>query len=147
MSDILPPMLERYGLTAALLWYTDKFTTQMHIPVTVNDSSLKDVRLPHPVELGLFRVTQEALTNVAKHAQATRVEIALKAQGNDILMTITDDGVGFDPQVAPTEQDERWGLSIMRERASVIGALFTIKSLPGEGTKVILRVSRDHIPA
>lgn len=147
MSDFLPPMLERYGLTAALLWYTDKFTTQNHIPVTVNDASLKDVRLPHPVELGLFRIAQEALNNVAKHAQASKVEIMLKDEGNDILMTVSDDGVGFDPRTVPTEQDQHWGLSIMRERASVIGASFTIKSLPGQGTKVILRVSKDHIPA
>lgn len=141
ISGFLPPMLERYGLTAALLWYTEKFTTRTNIPVMVNDYNLKDLRLPHPVELGLFRIVQDALNNIADHAQATQVEIKLKDMGNFILITVTDNGVGFDAQFVTAGQDEHCGLSMMRERARAIGASFEINSLPGRGTKIILRFS------
>lgn len=144
MSDFLPPMLERYGLTAALLWYTQKFSTRTSIPVTVNDYNLKDLRLPPSAELGLFRIAQEALNNIAKHAQATLVEIELKDEGGYILVTVTDNGVGFDAHELLNRQEEHWGLFIMRERARAIGASFNIKSLPGTGTKVVLRTPRSE---
>jgi signal transduction histidine kinase len=147
MSDFLPPMLERYGLPAALLWYAEKFTTHTNIPVTVNNYNLQDLRLPREIELGLFRIGQEALNNIAKHAQAAQVEIELKDDGSYILVTVTDNGVGFDLRETTTsQQNERWGLSIMQERAMAIGASFNLKSLPGKGTKVILRVSKDPLP-
>lgn len=144
MSDFLPPMLEHYGLTAALLWYTQKFTDRTHIPIKVNDYNLRDLRLPHEIELGLFRIVQEALTNVAKHAHATQVEIELKDDGNYILMMVVDNGVGFDPSVVSSGQDERWGLYIMRERARAIGASFNIKSLHKQGTKLIIRIAKNQ---
>lgn len=144
MSDFLPPMLDRYGLTAALLWYTQKFTKRTNIPVTVNDYNLHDLRLPQQVELGLFRIAQEALNNVAKHTQASQTEIELKDEGGYILMTITDNGAGFDPRAVPTDQDAHWGLAIMRERAWAIEASFDINSAPGQGAKIILRVPRKQ---
>jgi two-component system sensor histidine kinase UhpB len=144
MSDFLPPMLDRYGLTAELLWYTQKLTKRTAIPITVNDYNLHDIRLPRDVELGLFRIAQEALNNVAKHAQATQVEIELKDEGGHILMAVTDNGVGFEPRSAPAGQDEHWGLAIMRERARAIDAAFSIKSAPGKGAKILLRVPRSQ---
>lgn len=145
VSDFLPPMLERYGLTAALLWYTEKFTTRTSIPIKVNDYNLKDLRLLRAVELGLFRIVQEALNNVVEHAHATHVEIELKDEGGSILIALTDNGVGFYPSAVLAEQDdERWGLFIMRERARSIGASFNIKSAPGKGTKVILRTQKSQ---
>lgn len=144
MSDFLPPMLDRYGLTAALLWYTQKLTKRVGIPITVNDYNLHDLRLPREVELGLFRIAQEALNNVVKHAQATQVAIELKDDGGHILMTVIDNGVGFEPRSAPAGQDEHWGLAIMRERARAIDAEFSIKSAPGKGAKILLRVPRSQ---
>ncbi len=145
MSDFLPPMLDRYGLTAALLWYTQKLTKRTGIPILVNDYNLRDLRLPRPVELGLFRIAQEALNNVAKHTQATRTEIELKDEDGYILMTVTDNGPGFDPRSkVSVGQDEHWGLVIMRERARAIDASLEIKSAPGEGTRIILRVPRNQ---
>ncbi len=143
MSDFLPPMLDRYGLMAALLWYTQKLTKRTNMPIMVNDYNLHDVRLRREVEIGLFRIAQEALNNVVKHAQASKTEIELKDEGNFILMTVTDNGSGFDPQALPVSQEERWGLAIMRERARAIDASFSVKSGPGKGTQVILQVPRN----
>ena len=144
MSDFLPPMLDRYGLTAALLWYAQKLTKRTAIPITVNDYNLHDIRLPQQVELGLFRIAQEALNNIVKHAQATQAEIELKDEGEHILMTVIDNGVGFEPRSAPAGQDEHWGLAIMRERARAIDAAFSIKSAPGKGAKILLQVPRNQ---
>jgi len=143
MSEFLPPMLDRYGLTAALLWYTQKLTKRTNMPITVNDHNLHDVRLSRDVEIGLFRIAQEALNNITKHTQASLTEIELKEQDGYVLMTVTDNGSGFDPQALPASQEEHWGLTVMRERARAIDATFSIKSAPGKGTQVILRVPRN----
>jgi PAS domain S-box-containing protein len=142
MSDFLPPMLDRYGLTAALLWYTQKLAKRTNMPITVNDYNLRDLRLPRDVELGLFRIAQESLNNIVKHTQASRTEIELKDQNGHIIMTITDNGIGFDPRSVSSSQPEHWGLAVMRERARIIDASFTIQSAPGNGTTIILQVPR-----
>ena len=142
MSDFLPPMLDRYGLTAALLWYTQKLTARTNLPITVNDTCLRALRLPREVETGLFRITQEALNNVIKYAQAGLVEIELRDEDGFILMTLKDNGRGFDPQAIAAGREEHWGLAIMRERARAIDATFNIQSAPGLGTQIILRIPR-----
>jgi PAS domain S-box-containing protein len=141
MSDFLPPMLESYGLSPALSWYGEQFTKRTEIPVNVNDYRLDAVRLPPQSEVGLFRIVQEALNNTAKHAYATQVDIELKDGGNELLMTIADNGVGFDTQVV-FAKPAHWGFAIMRERARALDASFDIKSAPGKGTKILLRIAR-----
>ncbi|MCJ7435216.1 MAG: PAS domain S-box protein [Anaerolineales bacterium] len=141
MADFLPPMLESYGLAPALSWYGEQFTKRTNIPVNVNDYRLEAMRLPHQVEVGLFRIIQEALNNTAKYACATQVEVELKDDGNNMLMTIADDGVGFDAQVV-LAKPAHWGFAIMRERARALDASFDIESAPGKGTKILLRIAR-----
>jgi signal transduction histidine kinase len=142
MAEFLPPMLESYGLSTALVWYGQQFTTRMNIPVLVNDHSLDVFRLPPQTEIGFFRIVQEALNNIAKYAQATQVNIDLKGDGDHVLMTITDNGMGFDAKVVFAEQSTHWGFAIMRERARALDASFNIESAPGKGTKVIVRIAR-----
>jgi PAS domain S-box-containing protein len=142
MADFLPPMLDRYGLNSALLWYSEKFSQRTEIKVTVSDYNLHDVRLQPDVEISLFRIAQEALNNIAKHAHARAVEIELKDAGGRIVMTVADDGVGFDPRAAPVGREDHWGLAIMRERARAVDASFEIKSAAGEGTRIIVSASR-----
>jgi signal transduction histidine kinase len=144
MSDFLPPMLEHYGLTAALLWYAQKFTNCTKIIVTVNDYNLKDLRLASDIELSLFRITQEALNNIAKHAQATQAEIELKDTGDYIVLSIRDNGIGFNLRDVLARQGEHWGLSIMKERARAINASFNITSVVREGTKITMQVLRNQ---
>lgn len=141
MADFLPPMLESYGLAPTLSWYGEQFAKRTNIAVSVNDYRLSAARLPPLAEVGLFRIVQEALNNVTKYAHAANVDIELKDDGNDMLMTIADNGVGFDPQVVLGKAGH-WGFAIMRERAEALDASFEIRSAPDKGTKVLLRIAR-----
>ncbi len=142
MSDFLPPMLERYGLSPTLTWFGEQFTKRTNIPVHINDNSLRILRLLPQVEISLFRIIQEALNNISKYAHAKQVEIELIDVDDHVLMTIADDGVGFDTNVVFAEQSSYWGLAIMRERARALDASFDIESAPGKGTKIHLRIAR-----
>ena len=98
-------------------------------------------RLPSIVETAMFRISQEALNNIAKHAQAKKVEISLSEASGRVVLDIADDGVGFD--AGETRQDrQHWGMITMRERAEVVGIAFRLESAPGAGTRVVLEVER-----
>jgi two-component system sensor histidine kinase UhpB len=144
MDNLRPPALEEYGLVAALRWYGDEFAARTNIVTTVHDPEQVS-RLPLLVETALFRIAQEALTNVARHAQATRVGITvdetMEERGRVVHMVIADDGVGFDPR-RPSQPDghQRWGLQTMTERVGAVGGSCRIESAPGEGTSVVVEV-------
>lgn len=141
MAELRPPVLDDYGLAATLRWYGEQFSQRVGIPVTVQGDDLA-ARLPALVENTLFRITQEALTNVARHAQATQVTITLAA-ADEILLAIADNGVGFDPtQVSPPSQKGGWGLLNIAERAVSVGGECRVESTPGQGTNVVVRVKR-----
>jgi two-component system sensor histidine kinase UhpB len=89
------------------------------------------------VETVLYRVAQEAITNVARHARATRVRLTLAAQDHQVCLTVADDGVGIDPETVQQTDDVRkggWGLTGIRERAQLMGGQVEIRSAPGAGT-------------
>ncbi len=143
MTDLRPPMLDDYGLMATLRWYGNRFASRTGISVTVQGEELLP-HLPPPVENALFRIAQEALTNVAKHAQATEVTITMSIEGERVCLVIADNGIGFDPsyQTKPVG-DQGWGLLIMAERAEVVGARCWIESHPiYEGTRVIAEATQ-----
>jgi signal transduction histidine kinase len=142
MADFLPPMLEHYGLASALTWYGEQFTRRTNVQVNIRDLRMDAARLSPQAEVGLFRIAQEALNNVAKYADATQAEIEIGDDGDFIRMTISDDGVGFDPPGILAEPSH-WGLAIMRERARALGATFEIQSALNAGTKIILRMARQ----
>ncbi|MCP4544480.1 MAG: response regulator [Chloroflexi bacterium] len=144
MDNLRPPALEEYGLVAALRWYVDEFTTRTHIVATVHDPEPVS-RLSLFVETALFRITQEALTNVARHAKATWVKITVKEgmeeKGQVVRMIIADNGIGFTHQCpAQPGEHQRWGLQTMTERAEAVGGTCHIESAPGKGTNVIVEV-------
>jgi signal transduction histidine kinase len=142
MEDLQPPALDEFGLTAALRWYTTRFSTRAGIVVEVS-SPEPATRRPRAVELAFFRIAQEALTNVARHAQANRVEIQLELTDDTTRMVILDNGLGFDRRqpTAPLEGERsRWGLRIMAERARAIGGLCRVESAPGQGTQIVVEV-------
>ena len=142
MADFLPPMLEHYGLTPALVWYGEQFAQRTGMQINVRDLRADAARLPPQVEVGLFRIAQEALNNVAKYARASEAEIELSDDGEFMRMTLTDDGAGFDPQTVFADTTH-WGFAIMRERARALGATLEIQSAPNAGTKIILRMARQ----
>jgi len=142
MSDLRPPVLDDYGLVAALRWYGEHVQRRTGLHVVVADEELSP-RLPAPAELALFRITQEALNNVHRHARAQRVDIYLEAEGPQATLTIADDGQGFDPAaVSGPGPESGWGLINMRERAAAVGAQLRAESGPSRGTHIIVEIPR-----
>jgi signal transduction histidine kinase len=92
--------------------------------------------------MALFRIIQEALTNTAKHARARRVDIRLASNCAKAVVTIVDDGVGFEPPAAEAPSRLHWGLTIMRERAAAVGGDLQLESAPGRGTRLTVEVPR-----
>ena len=140
MSDLRPSVLDDYGVLAALQWCAERFAGHNGIEVHV-DGSKQAPRLSPRVETGLFRIAQEALNNVAKHAQADNVAITLQQTEALLRLTIADDGCGFDTAAAAGRSEKAgWGLMTMRERAAAIGGTLRIESAPDEGTRVIAEI-------
>ena len=141
MVDLRPPVLDDYGVLAALHWYADQFSTQTGIPVSVRGDEKAGIDLPAHVQNALFRIAQEALNNVAKHARATEVSVALVKNMGAVRLVVTDNGVGLE-RADSMPKKSSWGLLTMRERAESVGAQFSIESGPEEGTRVVVEVSR-----
>lgn len=139
LSHLLhPSLLDDLGLPAAVDWYLQAFSRRTGIAVEMRQEGMTR-RLAPAVELAAYRVVQEALTNVARHAQATSCRVTLRLSGDRVSVTIEDDGVGFDPG-AVCAMGERRGLGLlgMRERAAQLNGRFSVHSTRGEGTRVQL---------
>jgi len=95
-----------------------------------------DLRIPPGIELQLIRIVQEALTNVRKHARATAAKVDIRRRDGQVIGSVTDDGVGFNPEARPRSDFPRFGLSTMRERAESVGGRLRVVSMPGKGTTV-----------
>ncbi len=144
MADLNPPVLEEYGLLAAIKWYSGDFTNRTGITTLVKGDK-NDPRLPSRVEKILFRLVQEMLNNVAKHAEASRVVISIKSTEETFSVTVKDDGLGFDPHGNKNPASEpHWGLLSMQQRAASIGANLVIDSNPGQGTEVCVKVEKNN---
>jgi signal transduction histidine kinase len=141
MDDLRPPMLDDFGLVATLHWYGAQFASRTGVAVTVQGKEPVP-RLAAPVENALFRVVQEGLTNVAKHARATQVTVTVAADNGAVHLVVADDGVGFEPtQVATPNRHGGWGLITMAERAEAVGGRFRVESQPQQGTRIIVEVA------
>jgi signal transduction histidine kinase len=142
MADLRRPVLDDYGLLAALHWYGEQFARWADIAVAVEGE--EPLHRPAPrIENALFRIAQEALTNVTKHAQATHVRVTVEVNDGTLCLIIADDGIGFDP-THPTEPDgvRGWGLLTMAERAEAVGGRCRIESNSRGGTRVVVEVAR-----
>jgi PAS domain S-box-containing protein len=140
MSELRPPMLDDHGLAAALDWHARKFSMRTRIAVAVRGKE-PAVRPAPQVEIALFRIAQEALNNVAKHARAHRVEIRLDHANGECVMSVQDDGIGF-VGVPDASDKPKTGLGMvtMRERAQAVGGRFDVGALSGSGTLLTVRV-------
>jgi PAS domain S-box-containing protein len=142
MAELRPAALDDYGLAAALRHHATAVATRLGIPVTVEGQDL-DPRLPPATETALFRIVQEALANIAKHAQASRVKIALTRTARGVRLTVADDGVGFDAAARRARHAASYGIVTMHERAEAVGARLKIVTAPGEGTRVEIEAAAD----
>jgi len=142
MADLRPPVLEDYGLMAALRRHGEQFSQRTGTPVCVQGDDPAPRLAPH-AESALFRIAQEALTNVAKHAQAKGAEITLRHDDRCVYLEVADDGVGFQElSLAAGERRHSMGMISMAERADSVGGTCRIESSPGRGTRVIVEVPR-----
>jgi signal transduction histidine kinase len=171
-SDLRPASLDHLGLGAALRQYTDAFSRQHNLVVQfemvglpfpgppetagqaagagepsgfhpIEPSGFHETkRLSPAMETALYRIVQEGLTNVARHAQATHVSVLLARHGDRVITIVEDNGLGFDPMAAT--HSGRLGLLGMRERAEMLGGSLVVESSPGIGTTLCVEVPYDH---
>jgi two-component system nitrate/nitrite sensor histidine kinase NarX len=133
LRELRPQTIVATELSTLLKQLSDSLTARHDIPVDVEVGRLCEI--PPEVHVALYRVAQEALSNVAKHAEASRAAVELVCEAAAVQLTITDDGQGFDPNDV---QAECMGLDIMRERMDAIGAAMTTTSQPGAGTSIVV---------
>jgi signal transduction histidine kinase len=134
--ELRPAVLDDFGLVPALERLSESFAEQSGIRVDFH-STLGETRLPSDVESSLYRVVQEALTNIVKHADAQRVSVSVVRRESSVAAVIEDDGVGFDPRVA---RKEGIGLIGMRERLALLDGRLEVESRKGAGTTVVAEV-------
>ncbi len=130
------------GVAEALRNYLEQWKAQTGISTELIVSG--DVRVRPSVELQLVRIVQEALTNVRKHAKASRATVSLERRGQTIVATVADDGVGFDPTMKTRAEFPRFGLTTMQERAASVGGSITVESTRGRGTVVRFELLLDE---
>ncbi len=136
ISDLRPSHLDDLGLASALRWYAGEVETRVPLKIKVNVEG-EDRDLPAPVKTGLFRIVQEALTNVVKHANAEKVEVRLVFEIDSVQLEVSDDGSGFNPEILSMDSSRpSWGLAGMEERAALFNGRFQLESAEGEGTRV-----------
>jgi len=139
VSELHPPMLDDHGLVLALDWYARQFSARTGVSVAVR--GLEPAERPAPeMEIVLFRIAQEALNNVLKHARASRVEITLGRSGSEYVMSVADDGVGFAAAEESAGRHAGLGMVTMRERSQAVGGRFEVRGVPGDGTRLTVRV-------
>lgn len=134
--ELRPGNLEEDGLVQALRTHTAGVQGRSGLPISV-ECTLSDARPPLPVESALYRIAQEALHNIVKHAQATRASVRLEEDAWELRLIVEDDGVGFDPADVPTGH---LGLAGMRARAAQVGGHATVTTARGGGTRVAVHV-------
>jgi signal transduction histidine kinase len=137
--ELRPTALDDLGLRAALANYVQDWSKRVSISAELHTFGLLDDRLASEAETTLYRIAQEALTNVAKHSRAENVDVILERRSDHVLLIVEDDGVGFDPLDEGTAA-QGFGLLGMQERAALVGATIQIESAVGKGTTVLVRM-------
>ena len=138
-AALRPASLDLVGLEAALRQYLRSIEAKWGLTVRFKARGLEGERLPAAVETALYRVVQEAVTNVVRHASATRVDVLVERRDGRVVAMVEDDGKGFAPATA--QGAECLGLIGMRERAEALGGTLTLESAPGEGTTIAVEVA------
>ncbi len=138
--NLRPSMLDDFGLYPALTWLAEQFSKNMALQIHCNFSALDEGRFPPEIETAVFRITQEALTNITRHAHAQHTWIMVETEPDDLIFMIQDDGSGFDlAALAAAKNLFSTGLSGMQERVRLAGGTFKIDSTTGSGTKIVAR--------
>lgn len=134
--ELRPPVLDDLGIAAAMAKYITHFSAQQHLPVSFSAPDDKLI-IGNELSLALYRILQESLTNISKHASATEVNITLTKNPTTITLLITDNGLGLRPgELESARQNNRLGVYGMKERVELLGGIFNFHSLSGQGTTI-----------
>jgi signal transduction histidine kinase len=144
VTDLRPSILDDLGLAAALRWQASEHQKHTGIEVIVETPD-PDVAIERDVALTLFRIFQETLTNVARHAKATKVAVELESTDSAYVLQVRDNGVGVSP--ADIAKPESHGIRGIRERAQQLGGNLSVASQPDRGTTIVVSIPRSMKPA
>ncbi len=134
--DLRPAMLDDLGLLHALLWHFDRYTSQTGVQVIFSHTGIESQRLDSKIETAAYRIIQEALTNVARHAEVSEVRVNVSADAESLSVQVIDRGNGFSPEAALAKGASS-GLAGMRERAQLLAGTLAIVAAPSAGTKLL----------
>ena len=137
-NDLRPPLLDDLGILPTLTWFSRQFQ-KIYSRIAIEQRlEVREEEVPELLKVVIFRITQEALNNIGKHARATQIRIYLGREQDRLKLVIRDNGRGFDSKRLPESADQLsgMGLSSMKERAELSGGFFSIKSQPGQGTAI-----------
>jgi signal transduction histidine kinase len=141
--DLRPEALGSLGLVPALRSQVEKYLESAGVEVQLKAVGLKD-SMPADMEIAIFRVVQEGITNIARHAEATNAQILLNRKADRLIVRIEDNGGGFDPSQIMNGNMQAWGLRGMKERITLLGGEFYIGSKPGSGTLILAEVPMER---
>ncbi|MEJ2639005.1 MAG: PAS domain-containing protein [Desulfosarcinaceae bacterium] len=146
--NLRPPGLDQLGLVSALYMHSNEFSRRTNIHVDFHAAGLSAITLDAEMEINLYRLIQEGLSNVEQHAQATQCYVRLVASYPHLILRLIDNGVGFDVQerLNKAAMEKRMGLRSMQDRATLLGGELAITSFPGKGTKIALEIPIHHLP-
>jgi two-component system sensor histidine kinase DegS len=140
--DLRPMILDDLGLEPTLRRYIQQFTDKFKVEVGVTINGMNG-RLPSQLEVAIFRIVQEALMNVAKHAHANHAQVSIEMNGDAVGVTVEDDGTGFNADDSTLNDPKFRGLTTMRQRVEMFGGQFNVDTAPGRGTRVIVNLPSE----
>jgi signal transduction histidine kinase len=140
--NLRPPVLDDLGLIPALLWHFDRYAAQTGIRVMFTQTGMEG-RLTPEIETAAFRIVQEALTNVARHAGVAEARVWIRRNSEELSVIVEDEGSGFSPP--PSRPLRSPGLSSMRERATLLGGQFSLVTAPSSGTRISALLPLQHV--
>ncbi|MCS7185656.1 MAG: GAF domain-containing sensor histidine kinase [Armatimonadota bacterium] len=140
--ELRPPALDELGLMAALEKVTEEWSKRFNIPCEFVANGTINGEVQPEMTIGVFRIVQEALTNIAKHAKASHARVSIYQEDSELVVTVEDNGVGFKASdiLKHPDENKRLGILGMMERAAMLSGKLTIDSKPGKGTKVQVRI-------
>ena len=140
--DLRPPGLEKLGLVETIYRFCEDFSQMWGVPVDFQSAGLRNLKLDYDIQINIYRLVQEGLTNIRKHAAASLVTLKLVAAFPNIILRVEDNGRGFDVQkrAASVGHDKRMGLRSMQERVTLLNGEMKLQSKPGQGTKVTIKL-------
>ncbi len=138
--DLRPASLDHLGLVPALVQYVKTIGDRYGLTARSKVVGLESERLHSDMETALYRIVQEALTNIVRHARATRVDVLLERRGDQVVVVVEDNGTGFDADTTRFMQKGHLGLAGMQERAEMLGGSLIVESTAGRGTTLVVEV-------